>query len=78
MKKYSKWENKVFIYDNKLIFQNKTANIKNPHKLTEKFYKEWTWLWLGLYLVKNITDLLNYKLKISYKDELFQITLTKI
>ena len=73
MKKYSKWENKVFVYKDKIIFQNKTDTIKNPEKLTEKFYKEWIWLGLGLYLVKKVSELLNYELKIFYEDGVFQI-----
>ena len=73
MKKYSKWENKVFVYENKIIFQNKTDTIKNPEKLTEKFYKEWTWLGLGLYLVKKVSELLDYELKIFYEDGVFKV-----
>lgn len=73
IKKYSKWENKVFIYENEIVFQNKSNDIQNLDKLTEKFYKEWTGLGLGLYLVKKVSYLLSCELKISYKNGIFQI-----
>jgi len=72
MKKYGKGDFKILVYRNKIVFENKSNKIKSLSKLTNKFYKEWEkGLWIGLYLVKKICDILGYKLKINYKDWIF-------
>jgi signal transduction histidine kinase len=58
-KKYSKWEIKLIVDKDFLEISNLSENIKNIDKLTEKFYKESNkWMWIGLYLVKKIVDIL--------------------
>ncbi len=60
------------ITDNYLMISNKTNKQLDIDKLTQKFYKQSeNGLWLGLYLVDNITKILNYKLSIKQEWEDF-------
>ncbi len=70
-KKYAKWDIKIILTDNFLEISNKSDKIQNLEKLTKKFYKEWDkWMWIGLYLVNKICDILWYKLLISQDENL--------
>jgi len=73
-KKYSKWDVKIIITDEYIIFENEASKINDVSKLTDRFYKESDkWLWIGLYLVKKICDILWYKLEISYNQGIFKL-----
>ena len=75
-KKYSLGKVNIEVNNKFLKISNKSDEIKNIGKLTDKFYKEWNdGLWLGLFLVKKITKILKYKLEILYKEWKF---ITKI
>ena len=74
MKKYSLKDPQITITDKFISFENKSTQIKNIEKLTEKFYKEWkNWLWIWLYLSKKICQMLGYEFNISYENNIFKI-----
>ena len=77
-KKYASWWLKIKVLHDKIIFSNPSKEIKNISKLTEKFYKESDkGLWIGLFLVKKICNLLGLKLSIRYEGWCFIVEVLK-
>ena len=72
--KYSLGDVLVKVDKSEVVFVNPSNPIKNINKLSDKFYKESPkWMGIGLYLVKKITDLLDWKLSFDYQNNKFEL-----
>ncbi len=78
--KYSPTNSAIEIILNKNFLEvTNEGEIKNPKKLTQKFYRENQsegGFGLGLYIVKNICDYYNFKLQISSKNKKVSVKIT--
>ncbi len=77
IKKYAKGKAGIYVDKRWISIENPSKEIKNIHRLTEKFYKEGeqSGMGIGLYLVKKAAELMGWSVDISFENWIFKIYL---